>query len=38
LIESRMPDVPIALIFVLVVGQAVYSIVGLMRVFGGGTR
>jgi hypothetical protein len=38
LVESRMPDAPIALIFVLVIGQAVYSIVGLMRVFGGGAR
>lgn len=38
LIESRLPDAPIALMFVLVIGQAVYSIVGLMRVFGGGSR
>ncbi|HEX8925562.1 MAG TPA: glycosyltransferase family 39 protein [Terriglobales bacterium] len=36
LIESRLPDAPIALMFVLTIGQAVYSIVGLMRVFGGG--
>jgi hypothetical protein len=38
LIESRLPDAPIALMFALVTGQAVYSIVGLMRVFGGGAR
>jgi len=35
LLETRLREIPLALLFALVVGQAVYSIAGLMRLYSG---